>query len=86
MSFADFKTNYDAMAEEHCKPATFCSWDEDKKSCGCALGMSDKVYNQCQAVCSVWTQKDVDCPKVIRLGVWISGAVWSVAGPDCRIH
>lgn len=64
MSFDDFKTKYDAVAENHCQPQTFCSWDKTQKTCGCALGMGDKqLYSQCQAVCSVWTQKDVDCPQ-----------------------
>ena len=40
--------------------ATFCSWTNN--SCGCALNSGDKLYNQCQAVCSAWTNKDSDCP------------------------
>lgn len=63
-SFADFKTNYDAVGEDHCQPSpNFCTWDTDKKTCGCALSSSNSLFQQCQAVCSKWTQKDVDCPE-----------------------
>ena len=61
MSFDEFKTNYNKVAKEHCQPATFCSWS-DTSGCGCALNQADSLYKQCQAVCSVWTKKDVDCP------------------------
>jgi hypothetical protein len=62
MSFDDFKTNYDKVGQEHCQPATFCSWNKSNSSCGCALNSGNQLYNQCQAVCSKWTQIDVDCP------------------------
>ncbi len=63
MSFDDFKTNYDAVAEGKCQPSTFCSWNSGSNSCGCALSSTDSLYNQCQAVCSKWTDKDVQCPE-----------------------
>ena len=62
MNFGDFKSNYGNAAEYDCQPATFCSWNSDSKSCGCALNQSDSLFGQCQAVCSQWTQKDVKCP------------------------
>jgi len=62
MSFTEFKTNYNKIAEEKCQPQTFCSWNKSSSTCGCALGSKDVLYRQCQAVCSTWTAKDVDCP------------------------
>jgi hypothetical protein len=62
MSFDEFKTNYDKVGEEHCQPATFCSWNSSNSTCGCALNSEDHLFTQCQAVCSKWTQIDVDCP------------------------
>ncbi|HEX7288012.1 MAG TPA: G8 domain-containing protein [Candidatus Angelobacter sp.] len=62
MGFDEFKTNYNKVAKEKCQPRTFCSWNDGNSSCGCALGGSDPLYQQCQAVCSAWTNKDVDCP------------------------
>jgi len=60
MNFDDFKTNYNKVAEEKCQPRSFCSWSGS--TCGCALSESDSLYDQCKAVCSQWTKKDVDCP------------------------
>jgi len=60
-SFQKFKDDYNKVAHEHCQPQPrFCSWNGN--SCGCALSSADKLFNQCQAVCSGWTNKDVDCP------------------------
>ncbi len=59
-SFQTFKDDYNKVAEEHCQPPTFCSWSG--KACGCALNPDNTLFNQCQAVCSGWTNKDVDCP------------------------
>ncbi len=62
-SFATFKDNYNKVAKEHCQPRpNFCSWNDGTSSCGCALSSQDSLYPQCQAVCSSWTNKDVDCP------------------------
>jgi hypothetical protein len=60
MSFDEFKTNYKKVAEGKCQPRTFCSWNGS--TCGCGLDSKDTLYKQCQAVCSTWTNKDVDCP------------------------
>ena len=62
MSFKDFSDHYDEVAQDHCQPPAFCSWDKSK-GCGCALNSGDALFSQCQAVCSSWTDKDVDCPK-----------------------
>jgi hypothetical protein len=63
MSFDTFKTNYKKVAKNNCQPATFCSWnDTGDGSCGCSLSPTNTLYNQCQAVCSKWTNKDVICP------------------------
>jgi hypothetical protein len=62
MNFDEFETNYGNAAEYDCQPATFCSWNSTKKSCGCALDKNDSLFGQCQAVCSQWTEKDVKCP------------------------
>lgn len=48
-----------------CKPASFCTGDS--KSCSCALKDTDPTYTpsifaQCQAACSNWAAKDLDCP------------------------
>ena len=62
-SFDKFKTQYEAVAKDHCQPSpNFCTWDDENKSCGCALSSNDKLFGQCKAVCGTWTQKDVDCP------------------------
>jgi hypothetical protein len=61
MSFPEFKDNYDKVAKDHCQPPSFCSYNG--KSCGCALNPGDSLFGQCQAVCSTWTNKDVDCPE-----------------------
>jgi len=63
MGFDEFKTDYDGVAESKCQPETFCSWNSGSKSCGCALDKANGLYNQCQAVCSNWTDKDVQCPQ-----------------------
>ncbi len=63
MSFDDFKTNYDNVAQSKCQPETFCSWNSGAGTCGCALDKSNGLYGQCQAVCSKWTGKDVQCPE-----------------------
>ncbi len=67
MGFDDFKTNYNKAHQDHCQPASFCSWDPagngGQGSCGCALSSGDSLYKQCTAVCTKWTNKDVDCPE-----------------------
>ena len=82
MGIADFKTNYDKIAEEHCQPRTFCSWSGGSSnnlsssgssgSCGCALNSSDPLFSQCQAVCSEWTNKEVPCPDGGCYGVGVA--------------
>ena len=60
MSFDDSKTNYNNVAGEKCQPRSFRSWRGS--TCGCALSQTNSLYDQCNAVCSQWTNKDVDCP------------------------
>jgi hypothetical protein len=60
MSFADFQTNYTTASQNKCQPKSFCS--SNGSSCGCALDPANKLYPQCQEICSKWTPKDVDCP------------------------
>src|SRR5215471_17872598 len=48
-----------------CQPANFCTGTAN--SCSCALKTTDPTYTpsifaQCQAACSTWAVKDLDCP------------------------
>jgi hypothetical protein len=48
-----------------CQPANFCTGTAS--SCSCALQTTDPTYTpsifaQCQAACSTWAVKDLDCP------------------------
>lgn len=48
-----------------CRPANFCTGNSS--SCSCALKTTDPTYTpsifaQCQAACSTWAVKDVNCP------------------------
>jgi len=59
-----------------CKPQTFCN--ATGSSCGCAFDTSDplaqassnpqQVVDECQATCSTWAVKDLDCPEAGCLG------------------
>jgi hypothetical protein len=62
MSFPDFKTQYDAVAQLHCQPQSFCSWKPATNSCGSSLPSTDPLANDSQSICSKWPVKDVDCP------------------------
>jgi hypothetical protein len=65
LDFADFKANYKSALKDKCQPPSFCSWTPDNNgggTCGCALNDKDKLWSQCDKVCSTWTNKDVDCP------------------------
>lgn len=61
MGFPDFKTNYNGVAQRQCQPQSFCSMN-NSNSCGCVLPGTDPLAADCQAICSNWTTKDVDCP------------------------
>jgi hypothetical protein len=60
-NFKDFRDNYLAASENKCQPQNLCSWSGS--SCGCKLDTKNPLFSQCQAVCSKWTQSDVDCPE-----------------------
>ncbi len=62
-NFSEFRKNYLATAKGKCQPQNLCSWNDSGGSCGCKLNQQDPLYGQCQAVCSKWTQSDVDCPE-----------------------
>jgi cell migration-inducing and hyaluronan-binding protein len=62
-NFSEFRKNYLATAKGKCQPQNLCSWNDSGGSCGCKLSQQDPLYGQCQAVCSKWTQSDVDCPQ-----------------------
>src|SRR5215472_5951991 len=56
---ADFSTSL------LCQPSNFCTGNTN--SCSCALTPTDPTYTpgifaQCQAACSTWAVKDLDCP------------------------
>jgi hypothetical protein len=58
-------TNADFTETFLCAPKNFCTGDST--SCGCALKPTDPTYTpsifaQCQAACSQWATKDLDCP------------------------
>ena len=58
-------TNADFSATTLCQPKNFCTGTAS--SCGCALKPTDPTYTasiftQCQAACSQWAAKDLDCP------------------------
>ncbi len=60
---SDFETNYNAGLQDHCAPATFCTWNSQKNTCGCNLSQQSSSPNECQNTCSNWATKDVDCPE-----------------------
>jgi hypothetical protein len=62
MSFPDFKAQYDAVAQQHCQPQSFCSWKPATNSCASSLPSTDPLANDSQSICSKWPVKDVDCP------------------------
>jgi hypothetical protein len=62
MSFSDFKAQYDAAAQQHCQPQSFCSWKPSTTTCGSSLPSTDPLANDSQNICSKWPVKDVDCP------------------------
>jgi cell migration-inducing and hyaluronan-binding protein len=62
-NFDQFRTNYTAAAQAKCQPQNLCSWNSGSSSCGCVLNQNDPLYGQCNAVCTKWTAKDIDCPK-----------------------
>ncbi|HUO04919.1 MAG TPA: hypothetical protein VMU16_06950 [Candidatus Binataceae bacterium] len=55
-----------------CKPDSFCGWKgtEGKETCGCTATNADypvlstdtTLKDECDAVCSTWAVKDLDCP------------------------
>ncbi len=54
-----------AATSSQCQPANFCTGTAN--SCNCALKTTDPTYTasifaQCQAACSTWAVKDIDCP------------------------
>ncbi len=62
MSFSDFKTQYAAVAQQHCQPQNFCSWNPSTNSCGSSLPSTDPLAKDSQGICSKWPVKDLDCP------------------------
>lgn len=62
MSFSDFKAQYNAVAQQHCQPRSFCSWNPSTNSCGSSLSATDPLAGDSQSICSRWPVKDVDCP------------------------
>lgn len=58
-------TNADFTTTTLCQPSNFCTGNAS--SCSCALKPTDPNYTpsilaQCQAACSTWAVKDIDCP------------------------
>ena len=61
--FSDFQTNYDAGRQDHCAPATFCTWNSKTSTCGCNFNQQATTQKECQNTCANWATKDVDCPE-----------------------
>lgn len=62
-NFSDFQQDYTAGMQNHCAPASFCSWNSSTSTCGCAAGQQMAGEAYCQTACSDWATKDVDCPE-----------------------
>ncbi len=57
VNLSAYQTEFTNDRKNFCKPATYCSWDDKTKSCGCLAGSGCKD----DSVCS-WGPSDDDCP------------------------
>ncbi|MFZ0313304.1 MAG: G8 domain-containing protein [Candidatus Korobacteraceae bacterium] len=61
--FSDFQSNYEAAKQDHCAPASFCSWNSSTNTCGCNSKQRLSSPTECQNACANWAGKDINCPE-----------------------
>ncbi len=57
VNLSGYQSEFDGDKQNFCRPESYCSWNKDTKSCGCAAGSSCKDNSVC-----TWGIKDFDCP------------------------